>query len=132
MRMILIMVGVSGASSNHELVPRLADLNSIRERRSATIPPDTPVVLSHNPTPRPLPVTRTVEQILVKSGCPMRRAEIQDLVESIFETKVPRSTVKNALANLATSPISQVRRVGHGQYLATDGTQSSGASKSFK
>ena len=110
------LMGLSGASLNQDILLRLSELNSIRERRTLAVPLGMSVAPHRNPIVRPLPVTRTVEQILVESSGPLRRAEVQKRVEQVLAANIPRSTVKSALINLAALPSSRVQRIDRGIY----------------
>lgn len=111
-------MGLSGASLNRDVLLRLEELNAVREQRAESISPDMLTEPNRVPIARPLPVTRTIEQILIEAGRTMKRAEVQERVEATFGVSVPRSTVKNALAGLAAASRSSVTRVGRGTYLA--------------
>jgi hypothetical protein len=59
-----------------------------------------------------------VTEVVHLAGRPMRMTEVHRAVEARLDTKVPRSTVNEALSTHARGSDPRFRRVGHGVYEA--------------
>jgi hypothetical protein len=61
-------------------------------------------------------LTEAIGEVLTEAQKPMRMYEIHTAAETIIGEPVPRSTVKNCLANNSQGATARFERVGRGRY----------------
>ncbi len=109
-------MGLDGASSNQNTTAhdRLALLNSTRERILNQVG-DTPIAPHAPVESRRRSLRRTIESVLREGDEPLRYVDIVERVRAVDYQMKP-TTVKAALARLASQPESGVERVAWGRY----------------
>lgn len=115
-RAIQGLMGLDGASSNQNTTAhdRLALLNSTRERILNQVG-DTPIAPHAPVESRRRSLRRTIESVLREGDEPLRYVDIVERVRAVDYQMKP-TTVKAALARLASQPESGVERVAWGRY----------------
>lgn len=107
-----------GASSNHDFAGTIGRANDRRVHLLAQHADDLPIAPRKVARLRPPRVSQTVEQILRDEARPLRCRELLDICEAAGLGSLGRTSVKAALADLASSPTSPVERVSYGLYEA--------------
>lgn len=123
-------MGLSGARSNQDSTAheRLDLLNFTRVRILDQVG-CAPIFPAESTILRPIHVRPLIPVLLVDADAPMRMIEIHMAVEQAVGTHVKRSTIKNALSDLAKDPRSLVRRVSYGHYSIEAGVELPDASR---
>lgn len=113
------LVGVLGARSNHSFAGRIGKANQKRvdllarhAEKEAVSPRE--VEQLHRPK-----IRGTLERLLIEQARPMRCLELMQLCGESIEDEAKRTSVKAALADLASDPSSPVVRLDRGLYGAT-------------
>lgn len=104
-------MGTIGTLSNRERLGRLADK---LDRLAASDAQPRPTVLESGR--RCGATSEAVMRVLADADEPMRMCEIHAAVEALLGEMVPRSTIKNCLANNSRGNGALLVRLGRGRY----------------
>jgi hypothetical protein len=107
-------VGLLGALSNLESQERLGRLAAKLDRLAASTAAPRPTPLE--PKRRCGEVSKAVVEVLREFGGPLRMVEIHAAVEGLLGETVPRSTIKNCLANKSRGEEARLVRLSRGRY----------------
>ena len=103
-----------GALSNLEVQSRLRRLSEKLDGIATSEVPRRPTAFAGRR--RPGALTAAIEQVLAAAACPMRMYEIHTAAEDLLGQRIPRSTVKNCLANNCGSATGRFVRLERGRY----------------
>jgi hypothetical protein len=111
-------MGLLGTLSNLEVQERLVRLATKLDRLagSTAAPRPTP----RDPKRRCGDVSKAVVEVLREFGGPLRMVEIHAVVEGLLGETVPRSTIKNCLANNSRGDGARLVRLSRGRYRLTE------------
>ena len=110
-------MGLTGACSNQATGRALAEANRARVRLVALPGRSAP---KPKVAQRPMPATEIIAEVLRASDEPLGIADVLERVEQILGRSVRRASLKAALAEMAASDASPVRRVSRGRYESSD------------
>jgi hypothetical protein len=107
-------VEIFGALSNPEVQERLEKLSATLAKVEAAGAARRPSRFTSKR--RAGLLTRTIEQVLAEAESPMRMYEIHTAAEELIGEAVPRSSVKNCLANNCRGERARFVRLERGRY----------------
>jgi hypothetical protein len=107
-------MGFIGTLSNLENQERLGRLAAKLDRIAGSSAPRRATPLE--PRRRCGDVSKAVLEVLRDFGGPLRMVEIHAAVEELLGETVPRSTIKNCLANNSRGGRARLVRLGRGRY----------------
>lgn len=109
-----VLVGLTGALSNHAMAERLPRLNRLRKellRKAAVSLPS-----AKRPRPRSGAIQKAVVEALSATTEPMRIRDLQAAVERLLSMRVSKSTVNSCLSVGAGGANPRFERVSPGRY----------------
>ena len=113
------VIGMLGAYLNPEVQDRLRRLAEQLDRLAASRAAARPSGRADRKLQAGL-VPQAIMRVLAGAAGPLKVAAIHEAVEDELEQPVPRSTIKNCLAQQAQAADKRLVRLGHGRYCLMD------------